>query len=68
MPYRPTWRVVVWTQAPGEFPEDIMHTVELPAISASSAISDALIRVEKYSLNPVVVSVERIRPPASQPG
>lgn len=59
----PTWSVLAWVQAPGEFPSYAQQRVGVPGKDITAAVAAATARFERTGLNPVIVSVVRVRPP-----
>lgn len=62
----PTWRVKAWVTAPGDFPSQVLETVSVTADDVGGALRKARAKFGKIGLFPVVVSVTRTNPPASQ--
>lgn len=60
------WEVQAWVEAPGEFPSRSLESVTVLARDVDIALKRAGRRFAEIGLDPIVVSVVRVRPPADR--
>ena len=62
----PSWTVLAWVEAPGDFPSPSLETAHVHAPNINAAVDAAKGVLLRTWLNPIVVSAQRVNPPMKE--